>query len=84
MKWGHINPSANNYILFLTFTITGYVSVSVFPCLAGIPIGIARIKVLFSKVIINSNISHDQLVLTKNVLKKFYNMKEKIKNPNNK
>ena len=43
-----------------------------------------RIKVLFSKVVINSNISHDQLVLIKNVLKKFYNMKEKIKNPNNK
>ena len=42
------------------------------------------IEVLIFKTLINSNISHDELVLTKNVLKQFYDMKEKIKNSNNK
>ena len=113
-----------NYIdhsLIVISTITGYVSVSVFRSLVGIPKGIAssiiglktcvitagiknhksiiKIKkkkhdkivllaksklnsteVLISNVLIDSNISHDEFVLTNNVLKEFYDMKEEIKN----
>ena len=38
-----------------------------------------RIEVLISKALIDSNISHDELVLINNVLKEFYDMKEEIK-----
>ena len=38
------------------------------------------IEVLISKALIDSNISHDEFVLINNVLKEFYDMKEKIKN----
>ena len=37
------------------------------------------IDVLISKALIDSNISHDELVLVINMLKEFYDMKEKIK-----
>ena len=40
------------------------------------------IEVLISKVLIDSNISHDEFVLISNVLKEFYDMKEEIKNSN--
>ena len=43
-----------------------------------------RIEVLISKALIDSNISHDEFVLINNVLKEFYDMKEKIKNYNKK
>ena len=113
-----------NYIdhsLIVISTITGYVSVSVFRSLVGIPKGIASsiigsktcvitagiknhksiikkkkkkhdkivllaksklnsTEVLISNVLIDSNISHDEFVLTNNVLKQFYDMKEEIKN----
>ena len=36
-------------------------------------------KVLISKVLIDSNISYDEFVLINNVLKEFYNMKEEFK-----
>ena len=39
-----------------------------------------RIKVLISKTLIDSVISHDEFVLINNVLKEYYEMKEKIKN----
>ena len=117
-----------NYIdhsLIVISTITGYVSVSVFRSLVGIPKGIASsitglktcvitagiknhnsiikkkkkkhdkivllaksklnsTEVLISNVLIDSNISHDEFVLTNNVLKKIYTMKPEIKNSNNK
>ena len=38
------------------------------------------IKVLVSKPLIDSNISHDEFVLINNVLKEYDNMKEEIKN----
>ena len=38
--------------------------------------------ILISKALINLNISHDELVLTNNVLKEFYDTKEEIKNSN--
>ena len=38
------------------------------------------IKVLISKVLIDSNIIHDEFVLINNVLKEFYDMKEELKN----
>ena len=41
-------------------------------------------EVLISKSLIDSNISHDEFVLINNVLKEFYDMKEEIKNSNNK
>ena len=41
------------------------------------------IKVLISKALIDSNINHDEFVLI-NVLKEFYDMKEEIKNSNDK
>ena len=43
-----------------------------------------RIEVLIYKVLADSNISHDEFVLIDNVLKEFYDMKEKIKNSNDK
>ena len=43
-----------------------------------------NIEVLISKALIDSNISHDEFVLINNVLKEFYDMKEEIKNSNNK
>ena len=42
------------------------------------------IEVLISKSLIDSSISHDELVLINNVLKDFYDMKEEIKNSDNK
>ena len=42
------------------------------------------IEVLISKVLIDSNISHDEYVLINNVLKEFYDMKEELKNYNDK
>ena len=41
-------------------------------------------EVLISKALIDSNINHDKLVLIDNVMKEFYDMKEEIKNSNNK
>ena len=37
------------------------------------------IEVWISKALICSNISHDELVLINNVIKKFYDMKKKLK-----
>ena len=42
------------------------------------------IEILISKSLIHSNIIHDEFVLINNVLKIFYDMKEEIKNSNNK
>ena len=42
------------------------------------------IAVLISKALINSNISYDEFMLINNVPKEFYDMKEEIKNANNK
>ena len=42
------------------------------------------IEVLISKNLIDSNIRHEKFVLIENVLKEFYDMKEKIKNSNKK
>ena len=39
-----------------------------------------RIEVLISKSLIDSNISHDELVLINNVLQKYEEMKAEIKN----
>ena len=39
-----------------------------------------RIEVLISKTLIHSNISHDEFVSTNNMLKKYQEMKEEIKN----
>ena len=41
-------------------------------------------EVLISKALIDSNISHDEFLLIYNVLKEFYDIKEEIKNSNNK
>ena len=38
------------------------------------------IEVLISKALIDWNITHDESVLINNVLKEFYDMKEKMKN----
>ena len=40
------------------------------------------LEFLISKVLINSNISHDEFVLINNVLKEYDDMKEEIKNLN--
>ena len=39
------------------------------------------IKVRISKALINSYISHDEFVSLNNVLRKYYEMKKEIKNP---
>ena len=39
------------------------------------------IEILISKSSINSYISHDEYILVNNVLRKYYRMKEEIKNP---
>ena len=38
------------------------------------------VKVLISKALIDSNISHDEFVLINNIAKEFDDMKEEIKN----
>ena len=43
-----------------------------------------NIQTSISKALIDSNIIHDGFVLISNVLKDFYDMKEDIKNPNDK
>ena len=45
---------------------------------------LSSIEVLISKVLVDSNISHDEFVLINNVLKEFYKPKEEIKNSKNK
>ena len=45
---------------------------------------LSTIKVLISKALINSNISHDEFDFINNVLKEYAKMKEEIKNSNNK
>ena len=42
------------------------------------------IEVLISKALIDSNIGHDDFILINNVLKEFCDMKEEIKDSNNK
>ena len=42
------------------------------------------IQVLIPKTLIDLNISHDEFTLRNNVLKQFYDMKEEIKNSNDK
>ena len=42
------------------------------------------IELLVSKALIDSNINHDEFVLINNMLKEFYDMKEWIKNSNDK
>ena len=42
------------------------------------------IEALISKVLADSNVSHDEFVLINNVMKEFYDLKEEIKNSNNK
>ena len=42
------------------------------------------IEVFISKVLIDSNIGHDEFILINNVLKEYYDMKEDIKNSNKK
>ena len=42
------------------------------------------IEALISKALIDSNVSHNEFVLINNVLKKFYDIKEEIKNSNDK
>ena len=39
------------------------------------------INLLISKVLIDSNISHDEFVSINNVLKEFFDVKEETKNP---
>ena len=43
-----------------------------------------NIEVLISKASIDSNISHDEFASINNVLKELYDMKEEVKNPNDK
>ena len=43
-----------------------------------------NIEVIISKALIDSNISYDEFVFINNVLKEFYDMKEEIKNSNDK
>ena len=43
-----------------------------------------NIEVLINKALIDSNISHNEFLLINNVLKEFYDMKEEIKNSNDK
>ena len=43
-----------------------------------------NIEVLISRALIDSNISHNEFVLMKHVLKEFYDIKEEIENSNDK
>ena len=45
---------------------------------------LSSIENLICKALIDPNVSHDEFVLINNVLKKVYDIKEGIKNPNNK
>ena len=84
-----------DHLLFVISGITGCVSISAFASLVCIPIGIAfsiiiklaksklnSMGVLISKALIDLHFIHDEFVLINNVLKKFYDVKEEIKNSN--
>ena len=43
-----------------------------------------KIEVLISKTLINSVVSHDEFLLSKDVLKEYEEIKEETKNSNNK
>ena len=43
-----------------------------------------NIQVLVSKALIESNISHDELILINNVLKELYDIRKEIKNSSDK
>ena len=43
-----------------------------------------NIEVLIFRILIESNIIHDEFILINNVLKDFYDMKEEIKNSKDK
>ena len=45
---------------------------------------LSSMEVLISKALIDSNINHDELVLISYVLEELYDMKEEIKNSNDK
>ena len=45
---------------------------------------LSNIEVLISNSLIDSNISYGEFVLINNVIKEFYDMKEEIKNSNDK
>ena len=75
------------HLLILISTLTECVSISAFAFLVGVFIGITSsaksklnsIEVLISKTLIDSNISHDEFILMKNVLKEYDHRKEEIK-----
>ena len=55
--------------------------------LVGIPVGIATSAIIMNKsseALIDSNISNDEFVSVNNLLKEYDDMKEEIKNSNNK
>ena len=55
--------------------------------LVGIPVGIATSAIIINKsseALIDSNISNDEFVSVNNLLKEYDDMKEEIKNSNNK
>ena len=85
------------HFLVLASAITGCISISAFASLIGIPIGVrssaiglklcaitalSSIEVLIPKALINSVISHDEIVLINNVLKEFNKMEKEIKHLN--
>ena len=45
---------------------------------------LSSMEVLISKALIDSDISCDEFILINNMLKEFYDMKEEMKNSNNK
>ena len=75
------------HLLILISTLTECVFISAFAFLVGVFIGFTSsaksklnsIEVLISKTLIDSNISHDEFILMKNVLKEYDHRKEEIK-----
>ena len=86
------------HLLILVFTASECILVSAFTSLFGISIGITSsaisksqyngTEVSISKALTDSNITHDEFVLINNVMKKFYisfyDIKEKMRNSNDK
>ena len=78
------------HLLILASTVTGWIFISVLAssivAIVSYAVGAiikkykSIIRIIKAKVLIDSNISHNEFVLIKNVLKE-YDLNEKIKNP---
>ena len=84
-KYNNVRRVLNYFEHFLVFAsaFSGCFSISAFASLVGVPVGIASSTVelkICTLALVDSYVNHDEFV---NVLRKYSEMKEEIKNPEN-